>query len=175
MNSVSGVRGIVGKGLTPVVVSSYAGAFGSRIGRGAIVIGRDTRLSGDMMEHAVLSGLMAAGCSVLNLGISTTPTIQLAVERKKAKGGIAITASHNPAEWNAMKFLDERGMYLTEDKRLELENIMAGGATNFVEFDKLGDETKVYDFDDEHIKAILGIKYIEVSKIINRQVKAEVD
>lgn len=175
MNSVSGVRGIVGKGLTPVVVSRYAGAFGNMIGRGAIVIGRDTRISGEMMEHAVLSGLMAAGCSVLNLGISTTPTIQLAVERKKANGGIAITASHNPAEWNAMKFLDERGMYLTEDKRLELENIMAGGAPNFVEFDKLGAETEVSDFDDEHIKAILGIKEIEVEKIRKRQFKAVVD
>ena len=87
MNSVSGVRGIVGEGLTPEVISRYSTAFGTLCGNGKVVVGRDTRISGPMIEHAVFSGLMASGCSVFNVGISTTPTIQIAVKNLEADGG----------------------------------------------------------------------------------------
>ncbi|HEX7342982.1 MAG TPA: phosphoglucosamine mutase, partial [bacterium] len=114
MVSISGVRGIVGDGLTPDLVTAYAASFGSYCRGGKIVLGRDTRTSGEMLRHATLAGLLSVGCEVLDCGIAPTPTIQLAVEKSGAAGGIAITASHNPAQWNALKFFSSEGLFLDE-------------------------------------------------------------
>src|SRR5262245_11523034 len=101
--SVSGVRGVVGEGLTPQVALAFAGALGAHVSGGSVVVGRDGRPSGSVLRHAVLAGLAAAGCEVHDLGVAATPTVGLAARTLQAAGGIQITASHNPAPWNGLK------------------------------------------------------------------------
>src|SRR5712692_8130512 len=116
MVGVSGIRGIVGKDLTDEVVGRYARAFG-RWAKGrkpVVVVGRDARESGPAFERAVVDGLGSVGCAVVKVGLVPTPTVQLAVEHHAAGGGIAITASHNPIEWNALKFIGPDGIFLDE-------------------------------------------------------------
>src|SRR5947208_4075232 len=125
MVGVSGVRGIVGKDLTPEVVTRWARAFGTCAregtrdeGRGtgpSVVVGRDARTSGPAFAAAVTAGLTSVGCDVIDIGVVPTPTVQLAVEHHHAGGGIAITASHNPIEWNALKFIGPDGIFLDGD------------------------------------------------------------
>ena len=110
--SEAGVRGIVGDSLTPQLASSLASTFGRYSGGGRIIIARDTRKTGRMLEQAVVSGLLAVGCQPLIIGIAPTPTAQMMVKYYKASGGIVITASHNPAEWNALKLIGPRGTFL---------------------------------------------------------------
>src|SRR5439155_21434726 len=114
MVGVSGVRGIVGKDLTDDVVARWAAAIGrwAKTRTPRVVVGRDARESGPAFERAVVDGLGSVGCEVVTLGIVPTPTVQLAVEHHRAGGGIAITASHNPIEWNALKFIGPDGIFL---------------------------------------------------------------
>jgi phosphomannomutase len=114
LKSVSGIRGIVGKTLTPEEILKYSSAFGNYCKRGKIVLGRDTRKSGEVFKEVVLSGLLSTGCKVIDLGICPTPTVGMAVKGLRAKGGIMITASHNPAEWNGLKFFSSNGIFLDE-------------------------------------------------------------
>ena len=107
MVSVSGIRGIYGESLTAEIAMKYAAHFGIFSGRGKIVVGRDSRTTGPAMFNAVTAGLMSVGCDVVDIGVVSTPTVLLAVEESDASGGISITASHNSAEWNAMKFVAE--------------------------------------------------------------------
>ncbi len=111
--SESGVRGIVGVGLTARLAIELGAAFGFYLGGGRVVVGRDTRPTGDMFEQAVTAGLLAAGCEVIRVGVIPTPTLQYTVKASGASGGIAITASHNPAEWNALKFIGPAGTFLS--------------------------------------------------------------
>ncbi|MCL5019973.1 MAG: hypothetical protein M1426_05875 [Patescibacteria group bacterium] len=104
MVSVSGVRGIIGEGLHPEIISRFASAFGTYIGSGPVIIGKDTRPSGLILENSVIAGLAAVGTDICNIGIATTPTIQFAVKQHKMAGGVIISASHNPEHWNAIKF-----------------------------------------------------------------------
>src|SRR5262245_48819483 len=101
--SVSGIRGVIGRGLTPETASAFAAALGTFIQGGTVVLSRDGRPSGTMLRHAVLAGLFSTGCDVQDLGVAPTPTCGLALRRLQAAGGIQITASHNPAEWNGLK------------------------------------------------------------------------
>src|SRR6516225_7230532 len=110
--SVSGIRGIVGQTLTPAAALAFASALGAHTGGGAVVVSRDGRPSGVMLRHAVLAGLTAAGCDVHDLDVSPTPTVGLAVRTLQAAGGVQITASHNPAEWNGLKLFDAEGRVL---------------------------------------------------------------
>ena len=112
MISVAGVRGIVGDSLTPPVVTRFTAAFARSLGAGPVVVGRDARPSGPVVYHAVAAGLRSAGREVVDLGLATTPTTEIAVECLRAAGGVIITASHNPAPWNALKFLSARGEFL---------------------------------------------------------------
>src|SRR5437588_5459439 len=107
--SSSGVRGVVGESLTPTLLTRFAQAFGTYVGSGTIVIGRDPRTSGEMVRQAVIAGLLSSGCRVIDLDVCPVPTVQLLVRQTRAGGGIAITASHNPAEWNALKFVNSAG------------------------------------------------------------------
>lgn len=118
--SISGVRGVVGDTLKPLLLCRFARAFATYLGKGSIAVGRDTRRSGEMVEHAVHSGLLASGMQVINLGIAPVPTIQHAVRTLRCKGGIAITASHNPAQWNALKFIKGNGRFLSSYEAEEL-------------------------------------------------------
>lgn len=117
---VSGIRGVVGEFLTPALAADFAQAFGTYVGGGRVVVGRDTRSSGPMIEHAVCCGLLAAGCEVVRVGILPTPTIQVYVGATHARGGIAITASHNPAEYNALKLFNHEGLFFNSYERGEL-------------------------------------------------------
>lgn len=120
---VSGVRGVVGEFLTPSIATAFAQAFGTYVGGGRVVVGRDTRTSGPMLEHAVTCGLLASGCEVIRVGILPTPTIQIYVAASGAKGGLAITASHNPPEYNALKLFNARGLFFNAYERGELVDL----------------------------------------------------
>ncbi len=120
---VSGVRGVVGDYLTPELVMNFAQAFGTYMGPGTVVVGRDTRESGDMLLDVAIAGLSATGCRVVNIGIAPTPTIQCAVTKLNAVGGIAITASHNPEQYNALKFFNGTGVFINGYEREELIDI----------------------------------------------------
>jgi len=155
MFSVSGLRGIVGKDLTTTIVSQYAQMFGTFAGPGAFVIGRDTRKSGPMFRRAVISGLNATGCTVIDLGIVPTPTVLFMVKKLKAQGGIAITASHNPIQWNALKFVTKRGQFLNEEEfkrlsRFVLKKDMLKGKT------KPKKVTVLTKGEDKHIETIIS-------------------
>jgi phosphomannomutase len=117
---VSGIRGVVGDFLTPGLACAFAQAFGTYVGAGRVVVGRDTRSSGEMLYHAVACGLLAAGCEVVDVGILPTPTIQIYVGATRARGGIAITASHNPPEYNALKLFNSEGLFFNSYERSEL-------------------------------------------------------
>jgi phosphomannomutase len=121
--SISGVRGIVGETLTPQLLTAFAGAFGTYMGRGAIMVGRDTRPSGEMVRNAVFAGLLSAGCEPVDLGICPVPSIQIRTVEGRARGAIAITASHNPAQWNALKFIGRKGLFLNSHQAEELLDI----------------------------------------------------
>ena len=125
--SISGVRGVVGESLTPDLLARFAQAFGTYVGQGRIVVGRDTRTSGEMVRQAVVAGLLSTGCRISDLGICPTPTVQFSVRRMGAQGGIAITASHNPPEWNALKFIGPEGLFLDGDHARELLDIYHQG------------------------------------------------
>lgn len=121
--SISGVRGVIGDSLTPQLLARFAESFGTYMGGGTVVVGRDTRTSGEMVQHAVFAGLEATGCRVIRLDVAPVPTIQMAVRNLGADGGIAITASHNPAQWNALKFIRADGCFLTPYEARELLDI----------------------------------------------------
>jgi len=131
--SISGVRGIVGDSLSMTLVSQFAEAFGNYVGRGRVVVGRDTRPTGEMLEHAVVAGLLAVGCEPVMLGIAPTPTLLILVNDLKARGGIAITASHNPIEWNALKFVNRHGLFLDQVEATELLDMYHQSQRGFVE------------------------------------------
>src|SRR5205807_4778361 len=124
---ITGVRGIVGETFTPEVAVGFAQAFGTYLDSGRILVCRDTRLSGPMVRSAVVAGLLAAGCEVIDLGICPTPSLQLAVTWLKADGGIAGTAGHNPAPWNALKFVRGDGLYLNPLQAEELLDVFHQG------------------------------------------------
>ena len=117
---VSGIRGVVGEFLTPSLACACAQAFGSYVGRGTVVVGRDTRASGPMLQHAVTCGLLAAGCEVIDVGVLPTPTLQVYVSATGALGGISLTASHNPPEYNALKLFNGQGQFFNQYEREEL-------------------------------------------------------
>jgi phosphomannomutase len=125
--SISGVRGVVGDSLTPGLLTRFTQAFGTCMGPGRIVIGRDTRTSGEMVRQAVIAGLLSAGNRIVDLGVCPTPTVQLGVRELGAQGGIAITASHNPAEWNALKFVGPDALFLSGARGRELLDIYHQG------------------------------------------------
>ncbi|MBS1789541.1 MAG: phosphoglucosamine mutase [Acidobacteria bacterium] len=155
--SISGVRGVIGDSLTPALLTRFAQAFGTYIGSGTIVIGRDPRTSGEMVRQAVIAGLLSSGCRVIELGVCPVPTVQLIVRQRKASGGIAITASHNPAEWNALKFVNSEGLFLSPGQARELLDIYHQGDYTKVNGSQM---RSVEDFSgvlDAHIKAILDV------------------
>ena len=135
---VSGVRGIVGQSLTPQLVVGFAEAFGTFLGGGVVVIGRDPRPSGEMVLNALMGGLLSTGCSVIDVGLCPTPTMQHAVVDLGADGGIAITASHHPAPWNALKFCRADGIFLNQYQAEELLNVYHQGAFVQRPHDRLG-------------------------------------
>ena len=183
MVSVSGVRGRVGDGLTPEIIAQFASGFGAwalQQSRAAgkdsarVVVGRDSRVSGQMFHRVVLSALESVGCDVLDVGMAPTPTIQLAVEHHHAAGGLAITASHNPIEWNALKFIGPSGLFLDATEGAAMRAVVEGTIPRAT-WDKLGSTTAVSDAIDLHIDQILNLPFIDVAGIKARKFKVALD
>lgn len=153
--SISGVRGVIGQSLTPTLLTRFAQAFGTHTGSGTIVVGRDPRTSGEMVKHAVIAGILSSGGRVVDIGVCPVPTVQLQVRRRKAHGGIAITASHNPAEWNALKFIGSNGLFLDGGQARELLDIYHQGEYTKVSGEEIRTVEEVEGATEAHIKAIL--------------------
>lgn len=174
LKSISGIRGIVGRTLTPVEVLKYSCAFGNYCKGGKIVLGRDTRKSGKVFREAVFSGLLSTGCKVIDLGICPTPTMGMAVKGLKAKGGIMITASHNPAEWNGLKFFNSKGIFLDEKEGRRFYS-SAEKRRSYSEWNKLGGTQSDESWTEKHIQRILKLSCIEVNKIKRKRFKVVLD
>ena len=160
---------------TPPVLIRFAEAFARGLAPGPVVVGRDARPSGVMLERAVAAGLLAAGRDVVNLGLATTPTTQLAVEHLKAAGGIILTASHNPAPWNALKFLSSLGEFLDAEAGAALAERMDAAHPHWVTHEHLGKERDETDALDWHIARVLGLDCIEPARIRGRRLTVVVD
>ncbi|HMC66362.1 MAG: phosphoglucosamine mutase [Planctomycetota bacterium] len=171
--SVSGIRGIVGQGLTPEAALAFAAALGTATGGGRIVLSRDGRPSGAMLRHAVLAGLLGAGCEVQDLGVTPTPTCGLAVRRLQAAGGIQITASHNPAEWNGLKLFGPEGRVLPAAEGHKIKERFESGTFRHVPWQELGTLAECRQALDWHRDRVLEL--VDVPRIRARQLKTLVD
>jgi len=165
IRSVSGIRGIFGSHLTPENLVTYAAAFGSWLNGGTVAVGRDTRTTGQICEDIVTATLQSVGCNVIKTGVAPTPTIAMAVLHHQADGGIVLTASHNPAEWNALKLMNSRSEILDEKQGQEVLEIADSGRFSYVNYSEIGEVT----VDDEallnHIQSILDLPYIDPDMI----------
>ncbi|MBN1256609.1 MAG: phosphoglucosamine mutase, partial [Planctomycetes bacterium] len=150
MIGVSGVRGIVGETLTPELLTRLGEAFGTFTNGGKIVIARDTRISGEMVKHAVLSGLLSAGCEIVDLGIVATPSAAIMIKELGADGGVVISASHNAVEWNALKFFRPDGVYLDEMQARQLLNIYYQGDFRQVNWDGVREVSENHTACEQH-------------------------
>ena len=173
IKSISGIRGTiggqVGQALTPLDVVRFSAAFGTWLtnqGQGKrIVIGRDGRISGNMVQELVMQTLCGLGMEVLDLGLSTTPTVEMAVVKEKAAGGIIITASHNPREWNALKLLNNRGEFISAEAGAAVLMLAEQEAFQFAEIEQMGSITTVSDSLDYHINQIIAYPLVDVEAI----------
>lgn len=175
MISVSGIRGIVGDGLDPEVIVRSTSAFADFCGKGKIVVGSDGRISGEMVRSLVVGTLTAKGNDVIDIGICPTPTVLFNVKHLNASGGIQISASHNPNEWNALKLLNSKGEFLSPEENIEFLKKMDDATRYFAPWDKLG---KVIDYEkglDNHINAVLKMDFIDVEKIKSKKFKVLLD
>jgi phosphomannomutase len=178
MVSVSGIRGRIGESLTPEIITRYAAGFGAWVtGRGGsrtVVVGRDSRVSGPMLHRAVLAGLESVGCAILDIGLTATPTCQLAVEYHHAGGGLMISASHNPIEWNALKFIAPTGLFLDASEGAEMRAIVDGEIRR-ARWDALGTIQTDGRAVQRHIDQILALPYVDVEGIRNRHFRVALD
>jgi phosphomannomutase len=178
MVSVSGIRGRVGESLTPEVVARYAAAFGAwSIAQGPtrrIVVGRDSRVSGPMFHRIVLGTLQLVGCEVIDIGLTTTPGCQLAVEHHHAAGGLMLSASHNPIEWNALKCIGSTGLFLEAAQGAAMRALIDTGIP-YATWDAIGTVTRDEQAAARHIEAVLAIPYVDVEGIRARRFKVALD
>ncbi len=180
MVGVSGIRGIVGLDLTPEIVARYAAAFGAwaRTGgarRPRIVLGRDARTSGPMFAQAAAAGLVSVGCDVIDVGLTTTPSVQLAVEHHGAAGGIILTASHNPIEWNALKFVGPDGVFIDETAGAQLRALAAEGPIVRADHGSLGAVTPDAEALRRHVAAVLKLPGVEARRVRKRRFRVALD
>jgi len=175
MVSISGLRGEIGSTLTPDIIQKYTLAFGKYMQGGKVIVGRDSRVSGDYVASIVKGNLIASGCDVIDIGIVPTPTVQLEIEHHKAAGGIAITASHNPIQWNGLKFMGADGRFLSPAKAEKVYRMADENQKELKPWQELG---KIA-FDDQainrHIQKVLDISYLDVEAIRTRKFKVAVD
>lgn len=178
MVSVSGVRGIVGADLTPELVARFAAAFGVQVGQGrdaSVVLGRDARVSGPMFAAAAQAGLQSVGCRVVDCGLVPTPTLQLAVEHHHAAGGIAITASHNPVEWNALKFVGSDGVFLDGADARRLSGLVETGDLPRRPWDGVGTVTRDEGAIQRHLDAVLRLDVVRAARLRRRKLTVALD
>ena len=175
MVGVAGVRGLVGTDLTPEVVARWAAAFGAWAKAGKVVLGRDARTSGPMFVRAATAGLMSVGCRVIDVGLVPTPTVQLAVEHHRAAGGIVLTASHNPIEWNALKFVGPDGIYLDVEAGARVAELARDGRIGRATYDSLGEVVVDPDTVERHLDALLAMRGLDVKAIRRRRFRVALD
>ena len=171
---VSGIRGVVGGFLTPGLACGFAQAFGTYVGGGRVVLGRDTRASGEMLEHAVIAGLLSAGCEVVRVGVLPTPAIQMYVASTKAKGGIALTASHNPPEYNALKLFNGDGLFFNQYERAELLDLYHQSEFNQATNEEIRGVKS--DFETpmrQHLEKVL--RFVDADRIRRRRFRVALD
>jgi phosphomannomutase len=179
MVSVSGVRGRVGEALTPEIMAKFAAGFGAWAlarngGKATIVVGRDSRVSGPMFQPVVHAALQSVGCNVLDIGMVPTPTVQLAVEHHHAAGGLAITASHNPIDWNALKFIGPSGLFLDGAEAADMRAVVDGRIPRAT-WDRLGKVETDKNAAREHIERILALPFLDVEGIRKREFRVGLD
>jgi phosphomannomutase len=170
---ISGVRGIIGESLSPDLVLDFAQAFGVFINSGRVVIGTDTRSSRGMLKYAAVSGLLSSGCTVIDLGIATTPTIMLMTKEIGAEGGMIITASHNPSAWNGLKFVRNDGIFLNEKQANELIAIYQKKKFRAMAWEGVKDIKTNLSANNLHVTRVLS--HVDVEKIRKRKLKVAVD
>jgi len=178
MVSVSGMRGRVGSPLTPELMSAVAAAFGAFVARGSrgpVCLGRDSRTSGPMFARAVTAGLQSVGVDVIDLGIVPTPTLLLAVKHHGAAGGIGVTASHNPAEWNALKLVSEEGIFLDADRSAAFRAYLTEQDPPRATWNELGEVRCDEEAWSRHLQKILALPQVDVDAIRARRLKVAVD
>ena len=183
IKSISGIRGTIGgregEGLTPLDIVKFTAAFGYLCGEQSeskkIVIGRDARISGQMVSNIVASTLQSIGFDVIDLGLSTTPTVEIAVPIEEAAGGIILTASHNPAQWNALKLLNQKGEFISAEEGEKVLELAEHSDLHFVEIDELGSYTQDDTYIDKHIQQILELPLVDVDAIAARDFSIVID
>ncbi len=185
IKSISGIRGTiggkVGEGLTPLDALRFSAAYGIWIKsrgkqhRPKIVVGRDARISGEMISNIVISTLQGLGIDVINLNLSTTPTVEIAVPMENADGGIILTASHNPKQWNALKLLNEKGEFISGDDGMEILRIAENEAYDFAEVDELGKVREDESYLQKHIAAVLNLPLVDAEAVRRKNFKIVVD
>ncbi|HIB37342.1 phosphoglucosamine mutase [Mesonia sp.] len=185
IKSISGIRGTiggnVGDNLTPIDAVKFASAYGSWVKSQVekdeyrVVVGRDARISGEMMQQLVMNTLVGLGIHVIDLGLSTTPTVEMAVPMEHADGGIILTASHNPKQWNALKLLNEKGEFLNGEEGAKILEIAESNTIEFADVDNLGEITVNDAYIDLHIDEILDSKWVDVEAVKAANFKVVVD
>ena len=185
IKSISGIRGTiggkVGDNLTPIDVVKFAASYGlwikeqSHKSTYSVVIGRDARISGEMIQNLVINTLVAMGINVVNLDLSTTPTVEIAVPKENADGGIILTASHNPKEWNALKLLDSKGEFLSSSHSQRVLDIASNDSMNFSDVDSLGKVFTDNSYFDKHIDSVISLSYVNEKSIRNSNFRVVVD
>lgn len=185
IKSISGFRGTIGgtpgDNLTPIDLVQFTAAFTEFIksenkgGKVTIVVGRDARISGELCAQIVEGTLMACGADVINIGLATTPTVEMAVVGLKAQGGIILTASHNPKQWNALKLLGGNGEFLNAAQGAKVLDLVAQGSFGFVDIDQIGQVTSRQSYDNTHIEAVLALPEVNVGLVKERKFKVVVD
>jgi len=183
IKSISGIRGtiggIAGNGLTPIDIVKFTAAYGAWVIKNTnikkIVVGRDARISGDMVNNLVTGTLQGLGIEVIDLGLSTTPTVEIAVPMEKAGGGIILTASHNPKQWNALKLLNEKGEFINDENGKEVLEMAERADFSFAEVNDLGKVTYDDSYLQKHIDAILALPLVDVELIRQANFKIAID
>ena len=173
--SASGVRGTIGSSLSPMEISRFATAFGTFIGSQTVVVGRDTRTSGEMVKGSLISGLIATGCCTIDVGVCPTPTVLLMSKKIRAEGSVVITASHNPVDWNGLKLAAKSGCLLSADAQRRFQEIYESEKVNLVSWDQLGSVETVDSAIDYHIAQILELDWIDLDEIRQRSLKVAID
>lgn len=183
IKSISGIRGTIGgaagDGLTPLDIVKFTSAFGTwalkRSGKKKIIVGRDARLSGEMVNNLVLGTLQGLGIDVVDLGLSTTPTVEVAVPWEEAAGGIILTASHNPKQWNALKLLNEKGEFISDADGKEVLDIAENSDFKYADVNELGKITVDNSYLQKHIDHILALPLVDVAAIAKADFKIVID
>ena len=185
IKSISGIRGTIGgktgNNLTPIDTVKFAAAYGTWLKDNSVdkklkvVVGRDARISGKMIQELTMNTLTGLGIDVIDLGLSTTPTVEVAVPMENADGGIILTASHNPKQWNALKLLNSKGEFLDGEAGAKILEIAESEGFNFSEVDELGEISLIDDYIQKHVEEVLKLEFVDAEKVKKANLKVAVD